>query len=104
MKKSKAPKASKCEDGVDLISNIPDAILLLILSHLYYRFYQDKLKKDKFKDFVYWVLASRSVDLDRFRLGCLDYYTMLTVGRWIHMAVTRNVKKLELKFLPQRGE
>ncbi|CAH1426985.1 unnamed protein product [Lactuca virosa] len=128
MKKSEGPKASKCEDGVDLISDMPDSILLLILSGLrltqevirtsilsrrwrylwtsipsldiFYR--QDKLKEDEFKEFVYWVLGNRSLDLDRFRLSCYYHYTMSTLGRWIHMAVTRNVKKLDLTFCPKK--
>ncbi|XP_042758199.1 putative F-box/LRR-repeat protein At3g28410 isoform X4 [Lactuca sativa] len=34
MEKSERPKASRREDGIDLISNMPDHILLLILSRL----------------------------------------------------------------------
>ncbi|CAH1426988.1 unnamed protein product [Lactuca virosa] len=34
MKKSEPPKAAKREDGVDLISSMPDDILVSILSHL----------------------------------------------------------------------
>ncbi|CAI9285280.1 unnamed protein product [Lactuca saligna] len=130
MKKSERPKASKREDGVDFISNMPDSILLLILSllsfteeviqtsilskrwrylwtsipsvDLFYRFNgDDEFKKDGFKEFVYWVLANRSVDLDCFRLGCFDHYTLSTVRRWIHMAVTKNVKQLHLMFYPE---
>ncbi|CAI9285279.1 unnamed protein product [Lactuca saligna] len=121
MKKSKPPKALKCEDGVDLISNMPDAILVLILSRLkstktairssiLSRRWRnlwtavpsvdiqdgEKFKKNKFKEFVYWVLASKTVDLDSFRLRCDGYYNMSTVLRWIHMALTRNVKQLDL--------
>ncbi|CAI9285262.1 unnamed protein product [Lactuca saligna] len=122
------PNASKCEDGIDLISDMPDFILLLILSGLrltkeviqtiilsrrlrylwtsipsldiFYR--QDKLKEDTFKEFVYWVLANRSFDLDRFRLSCYYHYTRSKLGRWIHMAVTRNIKKLDLMFCPKK--
>ncbi|CAH1426976.1 unnamed protein product [Lactuca virosa] len=131
MKKFERPKASKGEDRIDLISNMPDSILLLILSllssteeviirssilsrrwrylwtsipslDLFSRFHrEDKLKKDEFKDFVFWVLANRSVDLDCLDLGCFDHYTLSTVRRWIHMAVTRNVKQLHLMFYPQ---
>ncbi|KAL4590293.1 hypothetical protein LXL04_003221 [Taraxacum kok-saghyz] len=100
MKKSELAKASKREDGVDLISKMPDAILLLILSrvssieeqirssilsrrwrHLWTAFpsldisyteirYGGKFKKGEFKEFVYWVLVNKSVDLDSFRLRC----------------------------------
>ncbi|CAI9285261.1 unnamed protein product [Lactuca saligna] len=132
MKKSKPPKAAKREDGVDLISSMPDDILVSILSHLphteevirssilsrRWRYFwtsipsldiycfrgstdQQNFKKSKFKEFVYWVLANKSVNLDRFHLGCANYYTMSTVGRWIHVAVTRNVRQLELTFRPK---
>ncbi|KAL7598087.1 hypothetical protein Lser_V15G23344 [Lactuca serriola] len=123
-------KTTKSEDGVDFISNMPDFILLLILSFLYFteeviqtsilsrrwrylwtsipsldlfsRFHrEDKLKTDEFKDFVFWVLANRSGDLYRFSLDCYDYYSMSTVRRWIHMAVTRNGKQLQLTFYPE---
>ncbi|KAI3790660.1 hypothetical protein L2E82_03875 [Cichorium intybus] len=129
MEKSERPKASKREDGVDLISSMPDDILVLILSRLrhteevirssilsrrwrylwtsipfvdVYCFRGSKneknFKKSKFKEFVYWVLVNKSTDLDRFELYCSDYYSMSTVGRWIHAAVTRNVKQLDLGF------
>ncbi|CAI9285281.1 unnamed protein product [Lactuca saligna] len=130
MKKFERPKASKGEDGVDLISNMPDSILLLILSllssteevirnsilsrrwrylwtsipslELFSRFHrEDKLKKDEFKDFVFWVLANRSVDLDCLDLGCFDNYTMPRIGQWIHMAIIRNVRQLHLMFYPE---
>ncbi|KAL7602495.1 hypothetical protein Lser_V15G23335 [Lactuca serriola] len=57
--------------------------------------YGRKNEKSKFKEFVYWVLASKTVDLDSFHLCCDSYW------RWIHMAVTRNVKQLNLTFSPK---
>ncbi|KAL4590291.1 hypothetical protein LXL04_003219 [Taraxacum kok-saghyz] len=128
MKKSELEKASKREDGVDLISKMPDAILLLILSrvssieeqirssilsrrwrHLWTAIpsldisyteirYGGKFKKGEFKEFVYWVLVNKSVDLDSFSLRCADYYSMSTVWRWVHVAVKRNVKQLNFFF------
>ncbi|CAH1426989.1 unnamed protein product [Lactuca virosa] len=89
MKKLEPPKTSKPTDGV---SDMPDAILLLILSRLpsteeairssiLSRRWRNlwtaipsldihdggKFKKSEFKEFVYWVLVKRSVDLDCFR-------------------------------------
>nr|KAJ0203255.1 hypothetical protein LSAT_V11C500255880 [Lactuca sativa] len=81
MKIFERPKASKGENGVDLISNMPDSILLLILSFL--------------------SSIEESVDLDCLDSGCFDNYTIPTVGRWIHMAVTKNVKQLHLMFYPE---
>ncbi|KAL4590332.1 hypothetical protein LXL04_003261 [Taraxacum kok-saghyz] len=128
MKKSKLPNASKHEDGVDLISSMPDGVLLLILSRRLcteevvrssilsrrWRYLwtaipsvnihirdRGKVDRNGFTEFVYWVLSNRSADLDYFRLYCLDYYSMSTVGRWIHYAVTRNVKQLDLVFSPK---
>ncbi|CAI9285276.1 unnamed protein product [Lactuca saligna] len=107
---------------------MPDAILVLILSRLSsteeairssilsrrWRFLwtalpsleinlpcREEFKKNEFKEFVYWVLASKTVDLDSFRLCCENLYSMSTVERWIHMAVTRNVKHLNLTFFPK---
>ncbi|KAL4590329.1 hypothetical protein LXL04_003257 [Taraxacum kok-saghyz] len=133
MKKSERPKASKHEDGVDLISSMPDGVLLMILScnlrteevvrssilsrrwrylwtaipsvEIDVRYKenvtQNTVKQSEFKEFVYWVLSNRSADLDCFRLFCFDFYSMSTVGRWIHIAVTRNVKRLVLGFGPK---
>ncbi|KAL4590327.1 hypothetical protein LXL04_003255 [Taraxacum kok-saghyz] len=134
MKKSNLPNASKHEDGVDLISSMPDGVLLLILSRCLcteevvrssvlsrrWRYLWTAVpsvninihdrgkfnncngfKESEFKEFVSWVLSNRSADLDFFRLYCLHYYSMSTVGRWIHFAVTRNVKKLDLWFCPK---
>ncbi|KAI3790663.1 hypothetical protein L2E82_03879 [Cichorium intybus] len=77
MEKSERPKASKREDGVDLISNMPDCILLLILSHLPHT--EEVIRSS--------ILSRR--------------WSMSTVGRWIHAAVTRNVKELDLGFCPK---
>lgn len=129
MKKSKQAKASECEVGVDMISNLPDPVLQLILSRLQgteevirtsilskrWRYlwtsvpsididYTRRLKpskifkKNRFKDFVYWVLLNKTLDLDSFRLWCSNYYNMSTIRQWIHVAVMRKVKLLDLMF------
>ncbi|XP_042758193.1 putative F-box/FBD/LRR-repeat protein At1g66290 [Lactuca sativa] len=130
MKKSEPPKTSKPADGTDFISSMPDAILLLILSRLpsteeairssilsrrwrnlwtaIPSLYLDirhgrRYKKSEFKELVYWVLVNRSADLDCFRLYCSDQYSISTAWRWIHAAVKRNVKKLELTFYPKES-
>lgn len=61
----------------------------------------ENFDKYKFKELVYWVLANKCVDLDSFRLCCYYYYNMSTIGRWIHMAVMRNIKQLNLYFIPK---
>ncbi|KAJ0581722.1 putative FBD domain, leucine-rich repeat domain superfamily, F-box-like domain superfamily [Helianthus annuus] len=58
-------------------------------------------KKNKFKEFVYWVLVNKTLDLDSFRLRCASDYNMSTVWRWIHAAVMRKVKLLDLSFFPR---
>ncbi|KAL4590290.1 hypothetical protein LXL04_003218 [Taraxacum kok-saghyz] len=130
MKKSERPKASNGEDGVDLISNMPDAILVLILSRLSsteeqirssvlsrrWRYLwtavpsvdmqllsREESKQSKFKEFMYWVLASKTVNLDSFRLrffywGFSKQNCIATVWRWVHLAVMRNVKQIDLCF------
>ncbi|PWA50824.1 F-box domain, FBD domain, Leucine-rich repeat domain, L domain-like protein [Artemisia annua] len=133
MKKSNQAKASKHENGVDYISNMPDPILQLILQGLptteevvrtsvlstrwrylwtsipyfpsldldcYRTALTPSLKfpKKKFKDFVTWCLANRTVDLDSLRLCCASYYRYSTVNGWIKEAVNRNAKSLDLKF------
>ncbi|PWA36093.1 F-box domain, Leucine-rich repeat domain, L domain-like protein [Artemisia annua] len=55
-----------------------------------------ELNKNEFKEFVFWVLANRTQDLDSFSLRCLNHYDMRTIGRWIHLVVMRKVKKLKL--------
>ncbi|KAJ0797049.1 putative F-box domain, leucine-rich repeat domain superfamily, F-box-like domain superfamily [Helianthus annuus] len=112
-----------------MISNLPDHILQLILSGLptfeeavrtsvlstRWRYMWTSLpsldldctrrltnfKKNEFKEFVYWVLVNKTLDLDSFRLCCGSYYNMSTVGRWIHAAVMRKVKLLDLSFSPR---
>nr|KAJ0207257.1 hypothetical protein LSAT_V11C500255900 [Lactuca sativa] len=125
MKNFEQPKTTKSEDGVDFISNMPDSILLLILSFLFFtteviqtsilsrrwvylwtsipsldlfsRFHrEDKLKKTNSK-----TLCFGSVDLYHFSLDCYDYYSMSTVRRWVHMAVTSNIKQFQLTFYPE---
>ncbi|KAL4590299.1 hypothetical protein LXL04_003227 [Taraxacum kok-saghyz] len=126
MEKSERQKVLKRKGGLDLISKMPDAILVLILSRLPYTEEQirssilsrrwrylwtaipsirlhfgsrDKLKKSEFKEFTYWVLASKTVDLDIFRLRCHNHYRASTIWRWVHLAVMRNIKQLDLSFL-----
>ncbi|PWA61989.1 F-box domain, Leucine-rich repeat domain, L domain-like protein [Artemisia annua] len=125
IQKSKRPKPSNIENEVDRISNLPDPILHLILSPLrsteevvrtsvlstrwkylwtsipsldidIYR--RSALKTNEFKEFVYWVLANRTQDLDSFRLSCSNHYDMPTIGRWIHLVVMRKIKQLDLTF------
>ncbi|KAL4590305.1 hypothetical protein LXL04_003233 [Taraxacum kok-saghyz] len=128
MNESGVRKASKHEDGADLISKLPDPILRLILSRapsteeiirtsilstrwrylwtsipsldLRYRA-KDNSEVSQFNEFVDRILLNRSVDLDRVRLSCSDYYSMSTVERWIHATVMRNVKQLDLSFSPK---
>ncbi|KAL4590298.1 hypothetical protein LXL04_003226 [Taraxacum kok-saghyz] len=124
-KKSERQKASKWEDGVDLISNMPDAILVLILSRLSSTEEQirssilsrrwrslwtavptvdmkflsgEESKQIQFKEFMYWVLASKTVNLDSFRLRLYKCDSIETVWRWIRLAVTRNVKQIDFFF------
>ncbi|CAI9292404.1 unnamed protein product [Lactuca saligna] len=59
-----------------------------------------ELESNGFKEFVYWVLLNKTLDLDSFRLCCADYYDMSTIRRWIHAAVVRKVKLLDLMFSP----
>ncbi|KAI3790662.1 hypothetical protein L2E82_03878 [Cichorium intybus] len=77
MKKSERPNASKLEDGVDLISSMPDGILVLILSRIPYT--EEVIRSS--------ILSGR--------------WSMSMVDKWIHAAVTRNVKKLDLWFCPK---
>nr|GEV36023.1 ribonuclease H-like domain, reverse transcriptase, RNA-dependent DNA polymerase [Tanacetum cinerariifolium] len=56
------------------------------------------IRKNKFKEFVYWVLANRILDLDSFTLDCSNYCDMSTIGRWIYLFVMRKIKQLDLKF------
>ncbi|PWA63562.1 F-box domain, FBD domain, Leucine-rich repeat domain, L domain-like protein [Artemisia annua] len=56
------------------------------------------IDKSKFKEFVYWVLANRILDLDSFTLDCFNYCDMSTIGRWIYLLVMRKIKQLDLKF------
>ncbi|PWA75192.1 F-box domain, FBD domain, Leucine-rich repeat domain, L domain-like protein [Artemisia annua] len=56
------------------------------------------IDKNKFKEFVHWVLANRILDLDSFTLDCFDYCDMSTIGRWIYLLVMRKIRQLDLKF------
>ncbi|KAI3790665.1 hypothetical protein L2E82_03881 [Cichorium intybus] len=90
MNKYEWQEASKHEDGVDLISSLPDPSLVLILSGL-----------PSTEESIRTSILSRrwrSVDLDSFRLSSLDDYNMSTVEQWIRATVMRNVKQLDLSF------
>ncbi|XP_071686490.1 FBD-associated F-box protein At2g26860-like [Rutidosis leptorrhynchoides] len=126
MENSKRTKPSKGNNGVDRISNLPDPILHLILSRLpeteevvrtsilstgwrYLWTSMTSLDIDcrrgfdpsNFNEFVYWVLLNQTLDLDTFRLSCINNnYNKSTVWRWIHAAVMRKVKFLDLTFCP----
>ncbi|KAL4590302.1 hypothetical protein LXL04_003230 [Taraxacum kok-saghyz] len=79
MNKSDMRKASKHEDEADLISNLPDHVLLLILSGLPYT-----------EEIIRTSILSRR-------------WSMSTIERWIHAAVMRNVKQLDLSS-PSQGK
>nr|KAJ0206602.1 hypothetical protein LSAT_V11C500255540 [Lactuca sativa] len=104
MKKSERPNASIRKDGVDLISNMSDHILLLILSvssvELRYPELPDKYHPmKKLEELVYWILVSKSIDFDRLHLFCLEHCNSSTIGRWIHAAVTKNVKQIDFTYM-----
>ncbi|CAI9292399.1 unnamed protein product [Lactuca saligna] len=102
MKKSKQANVSECEVGVDMISILPDLVLRLILLRLQgtKEVIRTSIlsKRWRFKDFVYWVLLNKTLDLDNFHLWCSNYYNMSTIRQWIHVAVMRKVKLLDLMF------
>ncbi|PWA65093.1 F-box domain, Leucine-rich repeat domain, L domain-like protein [Artemisia annua] len=58
-----------------------------------------RVDTNKFKEFVYWVLANSILDLDSFTLNCLEYSDNSTIGRWIYLLVMKKIKQLDLKFL-----
>ena len=115
-------KKPNIENGVDRISDLPDPILHSILSRLdsteevvrnsvlstRWKYLWTSIPsidlmrgpklfgENKFKEFVYWVLANRTEDLDSFSLRCSNHYDMQTIGRWIHLVVMRKVKQLTL--------
>ncbi|PWA42154.1 F-box domain, Leucine-rich repeat domain, L domain-like protein [Artemisia annua] len=115
-------KKSNIENGVDRISELPDPILHSILSRLdsteevvrnsvlstRWKYLWTSIPsinlmsgpkpfgENRFKEFVYWVLANRTQGLDSFSLRCSNHYDMQTIGRWIHLVVMRKVKKLTL--------
>ncbi|PWA43057.1 F-box domain, FBD domain, Leucine-rich repeat domain, L domain-like protein [Artemisia annua] len=119
-------KKANIQNGVDYISTLPDPILHLILSRLHstievvrtsvlstrWKYLwtsipslnmtdsrkPNPLEKNEFKEFVYWVLVNRTLDLNSFTLDCSSFYDMSTIGRWIHVVVMHKVKKLGLTF------
>ncbi|XP_027771330.1 F-box/FBD/LRR-repeat protein At3g52680-like [Solanum pennellii] len=62
-----------------------------------------KILKEKFKDFINWVLISqRETKLAKFLL-CVaphDYFDKMEILRWIHAATRRNVQEIVLEFIP----
>ncbi|PWA39551.1 F-box domain, FBD domain, Leucine-rich repeat domain, L domain-like protein [Artemisia annua] len=57
-----------------------------------------KPQKKRFKEFVSRVLENQTLDLNSFRLRCLNYYMPVTIWRWVNTAVTRKAKKIDLMF------
>ncbi|CAI9292398.1 unnamed protein product [Lactuca saligna] len=87
MKESKLANASEGEsDGVDMISKLPDDILELILSRI-----------PSTEELTRTSILSRRWS---FRLWCASCYNMSTIRRWIHAAVVRKVKLLDMLFRP----
>ncbi|PWA74316.1 F-box domain, FBD domain, Leucine-rich repeat domain, L domain-like protein [Artemisia annua] len=121
-------KKANIQNGVDYISTLPDPILHLILSRLHstievvrtsvlstrwkylwtsipsldidnVRTPNDLFERGELKEFVYWVLLNRTLDLNSFKFDCTYYhYEMSTIRRWIHAVVMRKVKKIDLTF------
>lgn len=56
---------------------------------------------EKFKDFVNWVLSfqNSSVNIQRFRLSCLNRVDDYTLYRWIAVMAQRNVQVLDLDII-----
>ncbi|KAL4590287.1 hypothetical protein LXL04_003215 [Taraxacum kok-saghyz] len=73
--------------------------ITIALYSLYRHTLRRKSERERIQRVYVLGLVNKSVDLDCFRLSCSDYYSMSTIGRWIHAAVTRNVKRLEFWFL-----
>ncbi|CAI9285257.1 unnamed protein product [Lactuca saligna] len=73
-----------------------EPVLLLSLSGL--PFIEDAIRTN--------ILSKRwrSIDLDIFRLRCSNYYGMSLIGRWIHIAVMKNIKELDLICTPKEEE
>ncbi|KAL4562923.1 hypothetical protein LXL04_026954 [Taraxacum kok-saghyz] len=61
----------------------------------------EEFEKNKFEHFVSHVLSTNTLDLDTFRLHCTNYYNMSTIKQWIHVAITRKVKLIDLMFCPK---
>ncbi|PWA18557.1 F-box domain, FBD domain, Leucine-rich repeat domain, L domain-like protein [Artemisia annua] len=57
-----------------------------------------KPQKKRFKEFVSRVLENQTLDLNSFRLRCLNYYMPVTIWRWVNTAVTRKAKRIDLMF------
>ncbi|XP_023757467.1 F-box/FBD/LRR-repeat protein At1g78750 [Lactuca sativa] len=55
---------------------------------------------NRFREFVYWLFLNKPQHLESFRLWCANINSMLTIRHWIHAAVMRKVKLLDLMFCP----
>lgn len=67
---------------------------------------QEIWPREKFKDFVNWVLLSQngSIGIQRFRLYCLSYANNYTVYRWVCAVARRNVQVFDLTIYGEATE
>ncbi|KAL4590307.1 hypothetical protein LXL04_003235 [Taraxacum kok-saghyz] len=109
MNKSDRRKAAKPEYGSDLISNLPDHILLPIISGLLSTeeiirtsvFVQTMEVSVDFSSLSRLTMSPRMEALRKIEKTADSknlFIGMSTVERWIHAAVMRNVKQLDLSF------
>ncbi|PWA50396.1 F-box domain, FBD domain, Leucine-rich repeat domain, L domain-like protein [Artemisia annua] len=62
-----------------------------------------KPQKKRFKEFVSRVLENQTLDLNSFRLRCLNYYMPVTIWRWVNTAVMRKAKRIDLMFFTKEN-